>query len=89
MGEDILVRDTGVLIDYRFARKGYSKEIVCAVVKYGLNELLCGETTLDACFAINAPFQGLMKAVRLEDVVVLKRIGDGPPDKETHYEFGV
>ncbi|KAF7870264.1 hypothetical protein EAF04_004012 [Stromatinia cepivora] len=86
-GKDILLGDTGVLIDYRFARKGYAMETLCAVVEYGFHELRCGKITL-ATYAINAPFRGLMRAARLEDVMVLRSIGDGHPDQEAYYEFG-
>lgn len=86
-GEDILIGDIGVLIDYRFARKGFALETLFAVVEFGFYELGCGKITLET-YAINTPFRGLMKAARLEDVVVLRRIGDGPPDQEAYYEFG-
>ncbi|CAD6444600.1 a1d48dd4-2044-4ba3-bdf5-d99bbf99218f-CDS [Sclerotinia trifoliorum] len=85
-GKYILVGDIGVLIDYRFARKGYALETLCAVVEYGFYELECGKITLET-YSINAPFRGLMKAAKLEDIVVLRRIGDGPPDQEAYYEF--
>ncbi|KAB8295056.1 hypothetical protein EYC80_006996 [Monilinia laxa] len=86
--EDVLIGDTGVLVDYRFARRGFAMESLCAVVEYGFCDLGCGEISLDT-LAINAPFRGLMDAVGLRDVVVLRSVGDGTLDEEAHYVFNV
>lgn len=86
--KEVLVGDTGAMIDYRYARKGYALEAMEAVFEYGFNELSCGMMTLDT-FAVNKPWRQLMKTMGLEDVEMIRTIGggEGPLGEEVMYRF--
>lgn len=60
--KEVLVADTGILVDYRFLRKGYALEALSAVVEYGFAELGCGMTSLETS-ADNEPFRSLMRTM--------------------------
>lgn len=62
-----LVGDTGVLIDYRFARRGLAIEALEAVVEYGFEELGCGKCFLETN-SPNKPFRELMRCMGLGDI---------------------
>ncbi|CZR53503.1 uncharacterized protein PAC_03382 [Phialocephala subalpina] len=83
--DGILVGDTGVLIDHRFARRGLAIEALEAVVEYGFNELGCGKMSLETN-AINNPFRALMRSMELGDV---EKPGGGVGEEESVvYVFG-
>ena len=56
--KEAIVGDTGALIDYRFARKGFAIETLSAVIEYGFQELRCGMISLDTNFD-NEPFRNV------------------------------
>ncbi|PSS14773.1 hypothetical protein M430DRAFT_35670 [Amorphotheca resinae ATCC 22711] len=60
--QSVLVGDTGIMIDNRFARKGYALEALCAIVEYGFQELGCGMMSLGTS-AVNVPFRSLMRTM--------------------------
>ena len=60
--KEAIAGDTGVLIDYRFARQGYAIETLSAVVEYGFVELGCGMMTIDTNFE-NEPWRALMRTM--------------------------
>jgi RimJ/RimL family protein N-acetyltransferase len=92
--KEVLVGDTGAMIDYRYARKGYALEAMEAVFEYGFNELGVGMMSLDT-FAVNEPWRKLMKSMGLEDVEEFRTIGstngegieEGPLGEEVLYRF--
>lgn len=43
----VLAADVGVSIDHQHQRRGYAKEVVCAVVEYGFEHLGCAYAHLD------------------------------------------
>lgn len=57
-----IVGDTGILVDYQFARKGYALEALSAVTEYGFVELGCGMMSLGTS-AVNQPFRNLMRTM--------------------------
>ncbi|KAE8442480.1 hypothetical protein EG329_003323 [Mollisiaceae sp. DMI_Dod_QoI] len=80
-----LIGDTGVLIDHRFARKGFAMEALEAVIEYGFNELGCGKMSLETN-AVNEPFRALMRGMALGDV---EEKGTGGGEEESVvYVFG-
>jgi RimJ/RimL family protein N-acetyltransferase len=62
--EEILVGDTGVLIDHHFTRKGYAIEALEGVVELGFYDLGCGVMFLETN-AINIPFRNMMASLGL------------------------
>jgi RimJ/RimL family protein N-acetyltransferase len=60
--KEAIVGDTGALIDYRFARKGYAVETMSAVIEYAFVELRCGMISLDTN-SENRPFRNLMRTM--------------------------
>ena len=60
--KEAIVGDTGALIDYRFARKGFAIETLSAVIEYGFQELRCGMISLDTNFD-NEPFRNVMRTM--------------------------
>lgn len=84
--EGVLVGDTGVLIDHRFARRGLAVEALEAVIEYGFNELGCGKMSLETN-AINEPFRALMTSMELGDVEA-PGSGDGDGGDSVIYVFG-
>ena len=86
--KEVLVGDTGAMIDYRYARMGYALEAMEAVFEYGFNELGCDMLSLDT-FAVNVPWRRLMRTMGLECVEQVKKLGDGegPLGEEVGYKF--
>jgi RimJ/RimL family protein N-acetyltransferase len=62
--EEVLVGDTGVLIDHQFTRKGYAVEAFEKVVELGFYDLGCGVMFLETN-AINIPFRNMMASLGL------------------------
>ena len=89
-GKVALVGDTGAMIDYRFARKGYAIEALEGVIEYGFNEIGCEEMSMDT-FAANSPWRTLMRTMGLGDTESM-RSGEardcGPLSEEVLYRFG-
>jgi RimJ/RimL family protein N-acetyltransferase len=91
--KEVLVGDTGAMIDYRYARKRYALEAMEAIFEYGFDELGCGMMSLDT-FAVNEPWRRLMGVMGLGDVEVFRKIGGGegvaqkgPLGEEISYRF--
>lgn len=84
--DGVLVGDTGVLIDHRFARKGLAVEALEAIFEYGFNELGCGKMSMETN-TINEPYRALMRSMELGDV---EAPGTGDPDggESVIYVFG-
>lgn len=64
--KEVIMADTGVLVDYRFAKKGYALEAQCAVIEYGFEELGCGMISLETN-AANEPFRNLMRTMGISE----------------------
>ena len=81
-GREIVVGDTGVLIDHHFARRGLALEALQAVIELGFEELGVGEMFLETN-PENLPFKSMMKALGLgnpsQDVT---RAGEDTPSME-------
>ena len=66
-GKELLIGDTGSLIDHHFIRKGYAAETLQAMFEYGFGELGVGEMFLET-YAANLPFRQWMKGLGLGGV---------------------
>jgi RimJ/RimL family protein N-acetyltransferase len=84
----VLVGDTGAMIDYRYARRGYALEAMEAVFEYGFGVLGCGIMSLDTDKE-NEPWRALMRSMGLGDVEVVRRIEEGnrTGEDEVSYRF--
>ena len=84
----VLVGDTGAMIDYRYARKGYALEAMEAIFEYGFEELGCGMMSLDTHVG-NEPWKALMRAMGLKDVEEVRTIeeGESKGEEEVGYRF--
>ncbi|KAG0647884.1 hypothetical protein D0Z07_6074 [Hyphodiscus hymeniophilus] len=80
---DVIVGDTGAMIDYRYARKRYALEAIEAIFEYGFAELGCGMMNIDTAVE-NKPWRTLMKTLGLEDVEKLVKTDTG---EEVVYKF--
>ena len=78
----VVVGDTGILIDYRFARKGYAIESLSAVIEYGFVELKCGLASLDTK-AVNEPIRNLLRTMCIGEGTIR---GQGS-EQEVNYLF--
>jgi RimJ/RimL family protein N-acetyltransferase len=90
--KEVIVGDTGAMIDYRYSRKGYALEAMEAIIEYGFVELGCGMMSLDT-FAGNKPWRALMGIMGLGDVEEIMTIKEGeggeggPVDEVVAYKF--
>ncbi|MCJ1411590.1 hypothetical protein MMC19_005680 [Ptychographa xylographoides] len=63
----VMVGDTGIVIDKAFTRRGYAVEAQSAIFDYGFDTLGCGQMFLETSVA-NTPMQGLLSVMGLDDV---------------------
>jgi RimJ/RimL family protein N-acetyltransferase len=84
--KEAIAANIGVLVDYRFTRKGYAIEIMSAVIEYGFGELGCELMALETNFT-NAPFRAMMKGMGIEETSVVDNEGEGNGEKEVRYLF--
>jgi RimJ/RimL family protein N-acetyltransferase len=88
--EEVLVGDTGVLIDHHFTRKGYAIEAFEKVVEIGFYDLGCEVIFLETN-AINIPFRNMMATLEL-GMGVKGELRQGAPFQEieevTVWKFG-
>jgi RimJ/RimL family protein N-acetyltransferase len=86
--KDVLVGDTGIMIDHLQWRKGYALEALCATVEYGLYTLGCEHITIDTRVD-NEPWRGLTRSAGLEGVEIQRNGGsEEDPQTEWNYRFG-
>lgn len=86
--KEVIVGDTGAMVDYRYARKGYALEVMEAIFEYGFEELGCGIMSLDTNVG-NMPWRALMKSMGLDHVEEIRKIEDGERkgQEEVVYRF--
>lgn len=80
--KEAMAGNIGVMVDYRFIRKGYAIEITSAVIEYGFGELGCEMMALETNFS-NGPFRAMMKNMGIEETSIV----DNEEEKEVRYHF--